>query len=253
MQKIWFLTTAFLLAAVAPLYADPAADAKVVVDKAVKAMGGPDKLSKTPATTFQSKGSADEGGHKMEFTGSWHIQFPDKYRAEIEMVAGGRNESVTLVINGDEAWAKQPDRPEPEAAPPEALKAIKATFTAIHLAHNPTALTGKDYELSPLAEVNIDKTAAVGVKVVHKGLPDIKLYFDKETGLPIKAEVKIKEREAGEEIEMEFRFADFKETDGMKHFTKLTCQRAGKELMVMELSEVKRAEKIDAKMFEKPK
>jgi outer membrane lipoprotein-sorting protein len=240
-----------LLVLAPALHADDAADAKAVVDKAIKAMGGADKLAKTPATTFKCKATVDDGAKKGEFSGTWSIQLPDKYRAELELVFDGRTQTVTLVINGDKGWANEAGRNKTEDAPEDAMKIIKADFGAIHLAHTLVPLTGKEYKLSSLAEVKVNDKAAVGVKVERKDLPDVDLYFDKETHLPVKAEVRVKER-GGEEMLHTFLFQDYKEDDGLKHFTKLTLHRADKEAMVMELSEGKRLEKLEANLFEKP-
>jgi len=78
------------------------------------------------------------------------------------------------------------------------------------------------------------------------------LFFDKETNLPVKAEVRVKEHDGGDEMLHTFLFQDYKEEGGVKHFTKLTLHRGDKEAMVMELSEVKRLEKLDASLFDKP-
>jgi outer membrane lipoprotein-sorting protein len=221
------------------------------VDKAIKAMGGSDKLAKTPATTFKCKATVDDDGKKGEFSGTWSIQLPDKYRGELELVHDGRTETVTIVINGDKGWAHDVGRNKTEDAPEDAMTIIKADFGALHLAHSLVPLSGKEYKLSPLAEVKIDNNAAVGVKVERKDLPDVDLYFDKESHLPVKAEVRVKEK-GGEEVLHAFRFQDYKEDGGVKHFTKLTVHRADKEIVVMELSELKRLEKVEANLFEKP-
>ena len=242
-----------LLVLAPALYADDAADAKAVVDKAIKAMGGSDKLAKTPATTFKCKATVDDDGKKeAEFSGTWSIQLPDKYRAELEVSHDGKTETVTLVINGDKGWAHEASRNKTEEAPADALNVIKADFGAIHLAHSLVPLTGKEYKLSPLAEVKVNDKAAVGVKVERKDLPDLDLFFDKETHLPVKAETRVTEKAGGQEVRHTFFFEGYKEADGMKHFTKLILFRDDKEAMVMELSELKRLEKVEANLFEKP-
>jgi hypothetical protein len=235
------------------LYADPADDAKAVVDKAIKAMGGSDKLAKAPATTFKCKATvSDDGKKEAEFSGTWSIQLPDKYRGEIELSHDGKTETVTLVINGDKAWAHETSKNKTEEAPADALAVIRADFGALHLAHSLVPLTGKEYKLSSLGEAKVDNRAAIGIKVERKDMPDVDLFFDKETHLPVKAEVRVKERTGAEEMVHTFLFQDYKEADGTKHFTKLTLNRGDKEAMVMELSEVKRQEKLEATLFDKP-
>lgn len=46
-------------------------------------------------------------------------------------------------------------------------------------------LKEKDYDVSYLEEVKIDSRPAAGVLVKSKGQPDVRLYFDKESGLLI--------------------------------------------------------------------
>jgi outer membrane lipoprotein-sorting protein len=250
MLRISGLMVGLSLLCTAPAGADEATDAKAVVEKAIKALGGADKLAKLPATTFKCKGTG-EVKQKSDFSGTWSVQLPDKYRAELEITEGGNNETVTLVVNGDKAWAREANRNRTEEAPADAMSLVKADFGAVLLAHTLTPLTGKGYKLSALGEVKVNDKAAAGVKVERKDLPDLDLFFDKETHLPVKAEVRVKEP-GGEEVLHAFFFSDYKETDGLKHFTKMTMHRADKETIVMELSEVKRLEKLDATLFDKP-
>ena len=50
----------------------------------------------------------------------------------------------------------------------------------------------------------------------------------------------------------EFTFADHKDSDGLKHFTRLTFQREGKKRLKVELSDLVPQKKFDGKIFEKP-
>ena len=49
-----------------------------------------------------------------------------------------------------------------------------------------------------------------------------------------------------------FFFSDYKEADGVQHFTKIRLFRDEKQILEMNLSNVKRLEKVDANLFEKP-
>jgi outer membrane lipoprotein-sorting protein len=254
MQKTGSLLGCVCVLVLAPaLYADGADDAKAVVDKAIKAMGGQEKLAKATATTLKCKATvSDDGKKEGEFSGTWSIQLPDKFRAELELNHDGRTETVTLVFNGDKAWAREVNQNKTEEAPADAMAVIKADFGAMHLAHSLVPLTGKEYKLSVLGDAKVDSRPAIGIKVERKDLPDLDLFFDKETHLPVKAETRVKERANTDEKLHSFYFQDYKEADGMKHFTKLILHRDDKEAMVMELSEVKRQEKLEATLFDKP-
>ncbi len=234
---------------------EPASEARTTVDRAIKAMGGQDKLAKLPATTFKLTATPSDPNNqrKEEMSGTMSMLFPDKYRAELTRV-GPNNmpENATLVIDGDKAWAFEAKRNTTEEAPEEVMAVMKAALTAVHLAHRLVPLTEKGYELAPLPETKVDGTAAVGVKVTHKGQPDMELYFDKDTNLPVRIEFKIKQPRMTEESTMTFSFSDYKEVGGLKHFTKIVMQMDGKAAMTMEVSDVKRLEKLDAKLFDKP-
>ncbi len=79
------LQTLGLLAGLSLLGAAPADDkpteARTVLDAAVKALGGRDKLAKLPATTFNSEGYLLLSGNlRVTSKSTWSVQYPDKYR-----------------------------------------------------------------------------------------------------------------------------------------------------------------------------
>jgi hypothetical protein len=246
------LSVAFLLPARAD---DKPSEAQVVVNKAITAMGGADRIAKLPATTFKCEGSLTGPARgKGDFTGTWSIMLPDKYRAEMELkvLAPPHTESSTLVVNGDTAWLKDPIRKMVELAPPETVQGVRMELGVLMLVNHLTALESKDIELAQSGEAKIDKRAAIGVKVKRKDLPDVDIFFDKETNLPVKTELRVKDPRTGKEAVHSFLLDNYKEADGVKHFTKLTFLQDEKEVMVLELSEVKRLKTLDAKVFEMP-
>ena len=124
----------------------------------------------------------------------------------------------------------------------------------MRLAQHLTALTDPKYQLSSLGELKIGERLAVGIKVAEKDRPDLDLFFDKDTCLPLRIEVRIKEPAplGGMEMTHAVYFEDYKDFDGLKHFTKLTLKRDDKSLIELELSEVKRQPKLDDSVFAKP-
>ena len=69
-----------------------------------------------------------------------------------------------------------------------------------------------------------------GVKVSSKKHRDLKMFFDKETGLLVKTEHTLED--GGKELVQEEYYSEFKETDGYKRPTKLLVFRKGKKLLV---------------------
>src|SRR5437660_67807 len=93
------------LAALAALgRSDDAADAKAVVEKAVKARGGAGNLAKYKADVLKIKGAVHVSGLDIDFTGEISFQQPDKSRAVIEGTVMGTNFKSTRVVNGDKSW-----------------------------------------------------------------------------------------------------------------------------------------------------
>ena len=49
-------------------------------------------------------------------------------------------------------------------------------------------LKAKAFTLTPLEPIKVDDRPALGIKVTRKDYPEVTLYFDKETHLPVRVE-----------------------------------------------------------------
>jgi hypothetical protein len=112
------------------------------------------------------------------------------------------------------------------------------------------SLKDKAFTLSPLGEVKIGAQQAVGILVAHKDYKDLNLFFDKESGLPLKSEARLAPP-GGQEIAVEFHFSDYKKFGAVKHFSKITFKADGKEV-VTELTEINVHDKLDDGLFGRP-
>jgi hypothetical protein len=99
MRNILSLLAVGFLAAqfTSPLRADDA-DLRAVIDKAIKAAGGEEKLAKFKSRTWVSKGTYYGMGNDIQYSANYALQAPDKFRFEVE---GG---FMTMVIDGDKGW-----------------------------------------------------------------------------------------------------------------------------------------------------
>jgi hypothetical protein len=84
-----------------------------------------------------------------------------------------------------------------------------------------------------------------------KGRKEMRLYFDKETGLLTKTEHLLAD-EKGKEIRQEEYYSDFKEFEGFRRPAKMLALRNGAKVMEAQLIDVKYADKIDDSEFDKP-
>lgn len=229
---------------------DDQADARKIIDKAIKAEGGAEKVAKNKAATWKVKGNFYGLGNALPYTGEYAIQFPDKFRFALEFDAGGQKAKMIAVVNKDKGWrdlnGNVMDMDKEQVTEAREGMYAQNVFRAV-------ALKEKGYTFSPLGEVKVDKRPAVGVKVSHKGHRDVNLYFDPKSGLLVKTEARVKDEMTGQEVKQETFFSDYKESNGDKHPTKVVIKRDGQLYVEAENSDYKFAEKLDDSLFTKPK
>jgi outer membrane lipoprotein-sorting protein len=229
---------AVIISASTPSFSNDAADARAVIDKAIKAIGGEEKLAKTPASTWSEKGTYYGMGDGMPYTGKYAVQWPNQFRMEIEGV-------FTIVLNGDQAWMNGQDMEKEQ---------IGEHKEGHYTGWVSTLLPLKDpaFKLTLLPETKVDNKSAVGVKVSRQGHRDVNLFFDKETGLLVKTATRAKaEEQGGKEVNQETYYQNYKEADGVKTPMKIVVKRDDKPYVEAEISDLKRSPKLDDKLFSK--
>ncbi len=253
MRKFAMLAVCAALALAAKSQADDSTAVKELLDKAVNAIGGADKAAGINVATIKGKAKATEGGMSIEFSFDLTMQEFDRLRMDITVMVGGQMQQALIVMNGDKMWLKDSQRNKVEEAPKEIQSVMQQFFLAIRMSGNLAKLVGqKDVELTHGGEGKVNDTPAAILRISRKQRPDISIFFDTKTGLPLKSESQIKDPDGAEEKKYEFLFSDFKDVNGTKIFGKIGVHRDGKELVEMELSEFKFGEKLEANTFDKP-
>src|SRR5947209_7066910 len=130
------------LAAVHAVRADNPKQARAVIDKAIKASGGAEKLAKYQGVTFKQKGTYYGMGDGLPYTANYTVQWPDKIRTEIESV-------FTTALNGDKGWIEM--NGESKEMSKEQLAEEKEEQYARWVA-TLRPLTEKGFTLTPLGE-----------------------------------------------------------------------------------------------------
>jgi hypothetical protein len=249
-KAVWLAVAACL--SPAPARADDAADARAVVDRAVRAMGGKDKLARCQAVAWKGKGSVQIDAVTVTFTDELSARGLNLYNWQLNAEVNGRAIGLAVVFNGEKGWLKPDNAPAAQEFPKPYVPLFRADLRAVRLAQHLLPLTDKAYRLSHLGELKVGDRPAVGVKVSHKDWPDVDLLFDKETSLPVRAELRLKEGTDGPEVVHSLTFDAYKEADGVKHFTKVALRRDDKLTLEAEATEVSFPEKLDDSTFEKP-
>ena len=229
------------------LPAQDTAETKALLDKAIKAAGGQAKVAALKNLIWKGKLSIDENGQQISIGMDGSFQGWDKQRLEVEVNVNGRTENALVVINGKKGWVKDRNRVN------ELGKELAAFSDVVFAVRGPQLLTGlrdKSITLSHLGEIKVGDQDAVGLRISRKGSPDLNIFFSKKTHLLLKADSRFTEPQ-GKEVEMEILFNEYKDFDGLKHFTKLTFKADGKAVN-LEVSEVRPGAQFEANTFGRP-
>jgi hypothetical protein len=229
--------------------ADQQADAKAILNKAIKAIGSEAKLANLSTASVKAKITASEGGQEITINVDGIWQRLTQYRLDVDVQQGGQNIKGVLVVNGDKGWFKAMCKTDD--APDGVVPFVHNVFYAMRMPQLLSALTSKDYTLSHLGEVKIGNQVAVGVSISHKDRKDVSLFFDKDNGLPIKSEIRLTHPKGDKEITVEYHYSDYKDFDGVKLCGKIQIKGDDKEF-TLELSEIKPMDKVDEAQFGKP-
>jgi hypothetical protein len=237
-----------LLASATNLCADEKANA--VIDKAIAAQGGGEKLKKLRSVRIAIKGTAELSGGlgpvPVEFEDSW--QMPGRYKTTARLTYNGMPVTSTQIIDGDTGWVTISGQTQqmPEAAMAE-MKEQKYAEDLDRL----LGLKEKAYTLTSVEGPAVDSRPTVGVKVASKGHRDVTLYFDAATGLLLKRQQQVLDG-SGKLVGQEVVFSDYQEKDGIKHWHKITLYGEGKKLLEGAVTKLEFVEKFDDREFAKP-
>jgi len=244
------LATVLVCSLVSPIRADEK-EAIAVVDKAIKAMGGEEKLKKAATASWKAKGTITIEGNDNEFTTQTTVQGANQSRREFEGEFGGNKVMGLTVINGKKGWRKFGDNVmeiEGDALENEKRRIYVQLVPILIL-----PLKDKDFKLDTAPDEKVgDKPAAV-LKVTGPDGKDFKIYFDKETGLPVRHSARVFGFGDQEEYDEETSYSDYKDFDGVKKAMKTHGKRNGEKFVENEITEFKVLDKVDPDTFAEPK
>ena len=145
-------------------------------------------------------------GDGLPYTGSSAIEFPDRFRLEIDGV-------FTIVLDKDKGWVKsQAGVTDMTAEQLEVqLRDHRAGWIASLL-----PLGDKAFALTSLAAVKVKDRDASAIQVSAKDYPEVKLYFDNANHLLAKSEFRTNALDLKKEVLMEIYYSDFRAVDGAK-------------------------------------
>lgn len=250
MRRVVFFTA---LLTVIPRSA-PAAEAdaaRAIVEKAIEAQGGPEKVAKLRTMRIKVEGKVTllpDKPFPFVIEDLWRM--PDKYKTTTTGKFEGKEFAQTQTIDGDSGWIQEGGQVRDIAK--DALAEMKEQKWAEDL-DRLGFLKDKSLKFSLAGETKVGGKPAVGVLIESEGHKEVKLWFDKESGLLVKREHPVFDVTVNKEVTQEVTFADYQEKDGVKHYTKITATRGGFPFVEGKVVEVQFFDKLDDKTFAKPK
>jgi len=226
------------------------AQVKQVLDKAIKALGGEEKLSKAENITWKSKGKITIEGNQNEFSSEATAQGFDHFQSMFEGEFNGNKVKGVAVLNGEKGWRKFGD--QSMDMDPDAVKNEKRTVYLMVVPATIVPLKSKGFKVESAPDESINGKPAAALKVTGPDGKDFTLYFDKESGLPVRLVGKVIGFN-GEEYLQESTFSDYKDFGGFKKASKTSMKRDGESFVESEITDFKVLDKVPAETFAEPK
>lgn len=223
--------------------------AEATIDKAVQALGGEATLKAVKAYSWTSKGKINIGGNESAFTGQATVDGLDRLKQSFEGEFNGEKVKGITVVDGDKGWRKFGDMAM--ELDKDALAVAKRSMYLQATSSNPLLLKGKGFKFKSAPDEKVEGKDAACIEATGPDGKDFKLYFDKTTGLPVKAVAKVVGF-SGEELTQESLFKDFKAFDGFKTATKVEIKHDGEKFLNFEASDFKKLDTVDPKTFASP-
>lgn len=221
---------------------------RTILERAIKAHGGQERLEKLKADRVTLKGVIIINDKPVDFTGETIVNLPSQLRSVTRLMIEGNPRTIVQLLNGDKVIVTE--NGQPQKPPASAVQEIRDIMLLNRAERLTTLLPDKAVELTALGDSTLDDKPVVGVQVRLKKHSDVKLFFDKESGLLVKTEHL---REAGgKKVKQEELYSDFKDCDGFKRATKTVVLLDGKKLLEMDMTDVKYLDNVDETLFTKP-
>jgi outer membrane lipoprotein-sorting protein len=225
-------------------------DLKAILKKSIAAHGGDKNLAKYKAAHTKFKGSLAIGDNTTDVTGETFFHKPDKVKNTLTLDVGGMQVNVITVFDGTNMWVSA-NGDTKEIKDDRILKEIRENLQ-VEGAGGLSDFLEKPYQLNSVGEVKVKDKAAIGIRVSKEGQRDFTLFFDKQTNLIVKTEMRALNAMTNTEVTQEKFILDYQEKNGIKMAKRVEIHNDGKLFMSLEIGDVQILEKLDATTFAKP-
>ena len=202
-------------------------------------------LEKIKSLSWKAKGTIAFQGNERPMTTAVTVQGLSFVKQEFESEFSGDKIKGVSVLAGDKGWRIFRDIKMPLENVDDERRTLSLTVIPILLVQ----LKGKEFKLETLPEEKLGGKIVLGLKVTPPKGKDFKIYFDKESGLPVRLVAKVGDFGGGD-FTQETTFSGYKMLSGINKATKITSKRDGGLALTQEITEFMASEKeADPKMF----
>jgi hypothetical protein len=248
--RLAWIAFAVVLAGALPAAAQEEA-ARAIIEQAIRAHGGEERLARVRADRVKSRGTLFLHKRAVPFTAETVVQLPSQFKSIVELTEDGTTHTVVHLINGDKPPVVLLDGTPEKKIDPAALAEMRDAMLLDRIIRLVPLLRDRTFDLTPLEPTKINDRPAVGVKVVSRNRREFRLFFDKETNLLVKTEHMLGDG-SGKQVREERYFGTFKEADGCLRPFRIMAYRDGRKLLEADVTEVKRLDRLDESEFTRP-
>jgi hypothetical protein len=239
---------AFFLALASPALAQDAAHA--MIQRAIIAHGGQQRLSSVRADKVKLRGTLHLGLSSMPFTDELTVQAPEQFKSIVRMTEGGRTRTIVHILNGPKANITVDGQPQTVLG--SNIAQMRQTLQLDQAMKLVPLLVDPAFSISHAGDYQYNGRVVVGVRVVGRGQRDLRLYFDRETALLVKSDFLLDGPAGGKDVRQEAFYSDYRDVGGYLRPGRVTVCRDGKKVMEAELIDARHFDHIDPREFEGP-
>jgi hypothetical protein len=207
-----------------------------IVKRAVEAHGGEEAVAKFTVMQVRGRGKLTiPTGAQYDVTLETWALVPGKFKSVWQFTVSDKPITTVNIVNGRRGWKRTNGATEPMTD--EGLAEVKEQMHAESL-DKLLALRDAGTTLTPLGEDQVQGRAVVGLLVRAKDRRDVRLYFDKATGLLAKRENTTLDRPTGQLVKQEVFFSNYQQTEGVRHWTRIVIHLTGNPLLEMDFTDV---------------
>jgi hypothetical protein len=224
-------------------------NAQAILDRAIKALGGQEKLSQAKTITWTTT-SKLKGG--IDATATIIAQGLDRYRVASWRESNSAKITAVMVLAKDKGWRQVGDNGAVELRENDLVTQKRMAYLQV-VPITLVPLKGKGFKVEAAGEKKVGDKPAVGLKVTPPDGKDFTLFFDKASGLPVRLVAKLV-GVTGEEHTLEVNYADYKAFAGIQKATTVVWKRDGETSQSeWHITEFKVLHQVDPKTFEEPR